>query len=94
MTSTWTGRLADAAETIDRSGPHFERLAPVPLSIVCFRYLREGDAAGVEDSDGQRRRDALAEVNRLNRELMVAVHTGGDAYLSNTMIGDAFALRA
>ena len=34
------------------------------------------------------------EVNRLNRELMVAVQTGGEAYLSNTMIGDAFALRA
>lgn len=55
----------------------FERLAPVPLSIVCFRYVKGG-----------------GDLNALNRALMLAVQRGGDAYLSNAMIGDAFALRA
>jgi glutamate/tyrosine decarboxylase-like PLP-dependent enzyme len=54
----------------------FERLGPVPLSIVCFRYTRGED------------------LNARNRQLMLDVQLGGRAYLSNAMIGDAFALRA
>lgn len=69
------------AAAVDASAD-FQRLAPAPLSIVCFRYapprLR-----------GQR--DAL---NALNRRLMVDVQRDGEAYLSNAMIGDDFALRA
>ncbi len=60
----------------------FERLAPAPLSIVCFRYApaaRRGN------------RDAL---NTMNRALMVDVQRDGAAYLSNAMIGADFALRA
>jgi glutamate/tyrosine decarboxylase-like PLP-dependent enzyme len=53
----------------------FERLGPVPLSIVCFRYTRGED------------------LNARNRRLMLDVQLGGRAYLSNAMIGDAFALR-
>jgi glutamate/tyrosine decarboxylase-like PLP-dependent enzyme len=60
----------------------FERLAPVPLSIVCFRYV---------PAHLRGQRDAL---NALNRALMVGVQRDGEAYLSNAMIGDDFALRA
>jgi len=81
------------AELVDRD-PDLERLAPVPLSIVCFRYLRAADRERLQHPDERKRRMARDEANRLNRELMVAVQTGGEAYLSNTMIGDAFALRA
>ena len=59
-----------------------ERLAPVPLSIVCFRYVpREmvGDTAAL---------------NQFNRRLMVELQREGDVYLSNAMVGDAFVLRA
>jgi aromatic-L-amino-acid decarboxylase len=63
---------------IDES-PDFERLAPTPLSIVCFRYLH---AAGG---------DRLDDVNR--RE-MLEVQREGDSYLSNATLGGAFALRA
>jgi len=69
------------AATIDASAD-FERLAPVPLSIVCFRYA---------PARLRGRRDAL---NALNRTLMVEVQRDGEAYLSNAMIGDDFALRA
>jgi glutamate/tyrosine decarboxylase-like PLP-dependent enzyme len=72
------------ARAIDDS-PDFERLAPVPLSIVCFRYV---------PPRLQGREDAVDELNALNREIMLGVQREGDAYLSNAMIGDRFALRA
>lgn len=74
----------------------FERLAPVPLSIVCFRYVPVSlrlagrspwaKAAGLGDH--------TEELNAFNRALMVAVQRDGDSYLSNAMIGPHFALRA
>jgi len=64
------------AELVDESDD-FERLAPVPLGIVCFRYAGGG-----------------GDLNARNRELLLRVQRGGKAYLSNAMIGDAFALRA
>lgn len=68
------------ASAIDASSD-FERLAPVPLSIVCFRYLPRG----VHDPEA---------LNTFNRRLMLEVQRDGDAYLSNAMVGSAFALRA
>lgn len=72
------------AALIDASDD-FERLAPVPLSIVCFRYLppsRRGPG------------DHAEALNAFNRALMVEVQRDGDSYLSNAMIGPHFALRA
>lgn len=61
-------------------------LAPVQLSICCFRYaparLRDGSEA------------ANAELNRLNERIMHRVQRGGRAYLSNAMLRGQFALRA
>jgi aromatic-L-amino-acid/L-tryptophan decarboxylase len=72
------GALADA---IDASAD-FERLAPVPLSIVCFRH-RPPALAGDDTA-----------LNEFNRRLMVQVQRDGGSYLSNATIGGAFALRA
>ena len=72
---------AQLAAAIDASGD-FARLAPAPLSIVCFRYA---------PAHLRGNRDAL---NALNRTLMVDVQRDGQAYVSNAMIGDDFALRA
>jgi glutamate/tyrosine decarboxylase-like PLP-dependent enzyme len=63
----------------------FERLAPVPLSIVCFRHV---------PGHLRNRADGEAALNEHNRTLMVALQRDGDAYLSNAMIGNKFALRA
>jgi glutamate/tyrosine decarboxylase-like PLP-dependent enzyme len=71
-------RLAAALDASD----DFERLAPVPLSIVCFRYV-PGEIA--HDN---------AALNEFNRRLLVDVQRDGDAYVSNAMIDGAFALRA
>ncbi len=69
------------AAAIDASDD-FERLAPVPLSIVCFRY-----APAHLRGNGE-------ALNARNRALMVDVQRDGEAYLSNATIGAAFTLRA
>jgi aromatic-L-amino-acid/L-tryptophan decarboxylase len=60
----------------------FELLAPVELSICCFRYVPPG-LAGNDD-----------ELNKLNEKIMGVVQKGGRAYLSNATIDGKFALRA
>jgi aromatic-L-amino-acid/L-tryptophan decarboxylase len=59
-----------------------ERLAPVELSIVCFRYA---PAALRGDAD---------KLNTLNKSIMEAVQSGGEAFVSGTVLNGAFALRA
>jgi glutamate/tyrosine decarboxylase-like PLP-dependent enzyme len=58
----------------------FELLAPVELSICCFRYAPSDVAE--------------SELDRLNERVMAAVQKGGRAYLSNATVNGRFALRA
>ena len=60
----------------------FELLAPVELSICCFRYVPPGSAA------------TDAELDRLNERIMELVQKGGRAYVSNATVNGRFALRA
>jgi glutamate/tyrosine decarboxylase-like PLP-dependent enzyme len=71
--AAYMGELVSAAED-------FELLAPVELSICCFRYVPRN--ANPDD------------LNRLNEEIMAAVQKGGRAYLSNATVNGKFALRA
>ena len=57
----------------------FERLAPVPFSVVCFRFR----PAGVSE----------AEVDALNEALLASVNQGGDIFLSHTRLDGKFAIR-
>jgi len=59
----------------------FELLAPVELSICCFRYVPQ---SGMSD----------AELDQLNERVMEMVQKGGRAYLSNATVNGKFALRA
>jgi glutamate/tyrosine decarboxylase-like PLP-dependent enzyme len=67
------------AGLVDAS-PVLERLAPVPLNIVCFRYRAPG--YGHEES------------NHLNQELLIRLHESGIAAPSSTTLGGRYALRA
>ena len=60
----------------------FELLAPVELSICCFRYVPKGFEGRDED------------LNKLNEEIMTVVQKGGRAYLSSASVNGKFALRA
>jgi aromatic-L-amino-acid decarboxylase len=61
--------------------PCFERLAPVPFSVVCFR-ARPPALAGDEPA-----------LDALNASLMDAVNGTGEMFLSHTRLGDRFVLR-
>ncbi|HWE60361.1 MAG TPA: aminotransferase class V-fold PLP-dependent enzyme, partial [Chloroflexota bacterium] len=70
----YLARLVDAALDL-------ERLAPVTLSIVCFRYRPP------HSGDGE-------ELHALNRTIMEEVQAGGEAFISGTVLRERFALRA
>jgi aromatic-L-amino-acid/L-tryptophan decarboxylase len=72
--AAYLGEVVDRAEDL-------ELLAPVELSICCFRYVPR---RGMSD----------AELNRLNERIMELVQKGGRAYLSNATVNGRFALRA
>jgi len=69
------------AELVD-AAPDLERLAPVELSIVCFRYA----PARVRGDD--RALDAL------NKRVMETIQASGEAFLTQTTLHGRFALRA
>ena len=56
----------------------FEMLAPVDLSIFCFRC---------------RPRGFIGDLDALNERVMLEVQRGGSSYLSNARVGGTFALR-
>ncbi len=66
------------AHLID-AAPELERLAPVPLNVVCFRYTRPG-----MDDTG---------LNALNRELLLRLQDSGIALPSSTVLRGRFAIR-
>ena len=61
--------------------PDWERLAPVPFSMVCFRYR----PAGFDGDD-----EALDD---LNARIMDAVNRTGEVFLSHTRLGGRFTIR-
>ena len=66
----------------------FEMLAPVELSIFCFRHLGSAEERAPERSEtADRRLDAW------NERLLAALQRGGSSYLSNASIAGRFALR-
>jgi glutamate/tyrosine decarboxylase-like PLP-dependent enzyme len=71
--AAYLGELVEEAED-------FELMAPVELSICCFRYVRKGKSE--------------AELDGLNENILTLVQKGGQAYVSNATIGGRFALRA
>ncbi len=71
-----------------RASADFEMLAPVELSIFCFRHLdATARAASRRDEAEDRRLDAW------NERLLLALQRGGSSYLSNATVGGRFALR-
>ena len=71
--------LARAFEQwVDADG-RFERMAPTPFSVVCFRARCAGRSPEEQDA--------------LNQRLMDAVNASGEAYLSHTRVRGRFTLR-
>ena len=69
-------------ESLVRESADFEMLAPVELSIFCFRYL-----------SAQLRSATPQAIDAFNERLLLALQTDGSSYLSNALINGRFALR-
>src|SRR5687768_751011 len=74
-------RLAQLFSQWVDADPDFERMAPVPFSVVCFR-ARPGI---------RKMRDA--ELDAFNEKLLEAVNATGEVFLSHTRLHDRFVLR-
>ena len=73
-------RAGAAAKRVElvRATDDFEMLAPVDLSIFCFRYRPRGFSG---------------DLDVLNERIMLEVQRAGSSYLSNARVHGAFALR-
>jgi aromatic-L-amino-acid decarboxylase len=73
--------VAQARHLGDRiaAEPRLELLAPVPLNVVCFRFVAPG-------MDG-------AALDSVNQEILIRVQERGIAVPSSTVLGGRFALR-
>ena len=78
-------RLAKLFASWVEDSADWELLAPVPLSLVCFRACFE-----IEATDEPSRN---ARVNALNEAIMHGVNASGKALLSHTKLGDKLTLR-
>jgi aromatic-L-amino-acid decarboxylase len=58
--------------------PAFARVAPVPFSVVCFRWTPDGEPAAVD---------------RSNAALLEAVNRSGEVFLSHTELDGRYTLR-
>jgi aromatic-L-amino-acid/L-tryptophan decarboxylase len=69
-------------ESLVRASEDFEMMAPVELSIFCFRHVPM-----------QLRRESPQAINAFNERLLIALQRDGSSYLSNATLGGHFALR-
>lgn len=71
----WAGQVKEWIEKDDR----FQLLAPVPLSLVCFRYFNErrGDAA----------------LNTFNERLLKNINKTGKVFMTHTVLRGMYTLR-
>ena len=76
-------RLAKLFSSWVEESADWELMAPVPLSLVCFRCRPRGSEK--EMTEGQ--------LNALNEKIMNEINATGYAYLSHTKLHDKFTLR-
>jgi len=69
-------------ESMVRESDDFEMIAPVELSIFCFRHVPI-----------QLRSESDQAIDAFNERLLVALQRDGSSYLSNATLGGRFALR-
>jgi aromatic-L-amino-acid/L-tryptophan decarboxylase len=69
-------------ESMVRTSDDFEMVAPVQLSIFCFRHV-----------PAQLRSESPQAIDAFNERLLIALQRDGSSYLSNATLGGRFALR-
>ena len=69
-------------ESMVRASNDFEMVAPIELSIFCFRHV-----------SAQLRNGSPQAIDAFNERLLIALQRDGSSYLSNATLGGRFALR-
>lgn len=78
-------RLAKLFESWIEESPDWELLAPVPLSLICFRASRRLEGADQTATN--------ARLDVLNEAIMHGVNATGEALISHTRLNDKLTLR-
>jgi aromatic-L-amino-acid decarboxylase len=78
-------RLAQVLAGWIDAHPDFERLAPVPFSVVCFRWRPAASSGAGAAND--------AALDAANEKLVDVVNQTGEVFLSHTRLGGRIALR-
>ena len=82
-------RLARLFAAWIEESPDWELLAPVPLSVVCFRAAPPRDGATGEETDEGR----ASRLDALNERIINAVNASGAAFLTHTKLDGRFTIR-
>lgn len=80
-------------EVVDQADD-FELLAPVELSICCFRYVPMEVKKRMHEATKTELDQINCELDHLNEQILAIVQKGGRAYISNATVHHRFALRA
>ena len=80
-------------EGLVRSSDDFEMLAPVELSIFCFRYLPAHLKLALRGASEAELLLVDDQLDAFNERLLVELQRDGSSYLSNARLGGRFSLR-
>jgi glutamate/tyrosine decarboxylase-like PLP-dependent enzyme len=80
-------------ERLVRASEDFEMLAPVELSIFCFRYVPPRLKSALASADEVERVRIDEQLDALNERLLVELQRDGSSYLSNARLRGRFSLR-
>src|SRR5581483_1655123 len=84
-----TQQLAKWIET----DPNFELMAPVPFSLVCFRYRPKEYAEMLATAGDDEIAQMEQEIDGLNERLMETLNASGKLFISHTKLNGKFTLR-
>ena len=80
-------------ERLVQTSEDFEMLAPVELSIFCFRYVPSKSQQALVDADEAERSGIEKQLDALNERLLTELQRDGSSYLSNARVNGHFSLR-
>jgi len=86
--------LAEYLGKVVSEADDFELMAPVELSICCFRYVPPEIRKRIERATDAQLVEIQSELDGLNERILSAIQKSGRAYVSNATIHGHFALRA
>ena len=80
-------------ERLVRASEDFEMLAPVELSIFCFRHVPPRLKRALANADELERVRIDEQLDALNERLLIELQRDGSSYLSNARLRGRFSLR-